>query len=105
MQAPAHTMQPQRPTGIVTDLRANFGFIKQDSGEADMFMLPPFPPLGSHVSYDVAVDTKTGRPRAENVQVEDGCTQMHFETHEPSFQYAVQAHPPRPTGTITSMKG
>eukprot|EP00401_Gymnodinium_catenatum_P063112 CAMPEP_0117519564 /NCGR_PEP_ID=MMETSP0784-20121206/32715_1 /TAXON_ID=39447 /ORGANISM="" /LENGTH=628 /DNA_ID=CAMNT_0005315525 /DNA_START=1 /DNA_END=1887 /DNA_ORIENTATION=- len=56
-------------TGTVILIKGNFGFLKQDSGEADMFCLPPIPPVGTRVKYDKIIDPKTGRPRAENMQV------------------------------------
>eukprot|EP00443_Scrippsiella_acuminata_P022416 CAMPEP_0115207412 /NCGR_PEP_ID=MMETSP0270-20121206/20703_1 /TAXON_ID=71861 /ORGANISM="Scrippsiella trochoidea, Strain CCMP3099" /LENGTH=430 /DNA_ID=CAMNT_0002621005 /DNA_START=56 /DNA_END=1348 /DNA_ORIENTATION=+ len=58
-------------TGTMAAISGNFGFIKQDAGGPDMFVLPPFPPIGSRVSYDVITDPKTGRPRAENVSTLD----------------------------------
>uniref|UniRef100_A0A7S2VRV1 Cold-shock domain-containing protein n=1 Tax=Zooxanthella nutricula TaxID=1333877 RepID=A0A7S2VRV1_9DINO len=58
-----------RCEGVVQCERGTFGFIKQDNGESDMFVLPPVPPVGARVAYDVVQDPKTGRPRAENVQV------------------------------------
>eukprot|EP00927_Polykrikos_kofoidii_P054601 TRINITY_DN49001_c0_g1_i1.p1 TRINITY_DN49001_c0_g1~~TRINITY_DN49001_c0_g1_i1.p1 ORF type:complete len:509 (+),score=69.70 TRINITY_DN49001_c0_g1_i1:74-1600(+) len=59
---------PDRKTGTMVKDNGRFGFIKQDDGEADMFTLPPLFPLHTRVSYDVIVDAKTTRPRAENVQ-------------------------------------
>lgn len=61
-----------RKTGMIAQVRDNFGFIKQDSGEGDMFVLPPVPPQGTRVTYEITVDPKTGRPRAENVLPMDG---------------------------------
>jgi len=58
-------------TGTMAAIRGNFGFIKPDSEGSDMFVLPPFPPVGSRVSYDVITDPKTGRPRADNVSTLD----------------------------------
>merc|ERR1712176_1077135 len=49
----------------------NFGFLKQDNGEPDMFVLSPLAPVGTRVTYEVIMDPKTGRPRAENVQLMD----------------------------------
>lgn len=54
-------------TGVMAAINGNFGFIKQDQEGPDMFVLPPFPPVGSRVSYDIIIDPKTGRPRADNV--------------------------------------
>eukprot|EP00929_Paragymnodinium_shiwhaense_P077133 TRINITY_DN396_c2_g1_i1.p1 TRINITY_DN396_c2_g1~~TRINITY_DN396_c2_g1_i1.p1 ORF type:complete len:498 (+),score=79.61 TRINITY_DN396_c2_g1_i1:84-1496(+) len=59
---------PVRETGMMLPSNGKFGFIKPDSGGADMFMLPPFYPEGTRLSYDVVADPRTGRPRAENVE-------------------------------------
>ena len=65
-----------RPSGTMyKDLR-NYGFIKADSGEKYMFVMPlscswfgdGFPPLGTEVLYDVVKDGKAGKLRAESVQ-------------------------------------
>jgi len=61
-------------SGSILKDNGKFGFIKQDSGEADMFILTDIggvlPPVGTRVLYDVVADRKTGKPRAENVIVE-----------------------------------
>mmetsp|Transcript_108228 Transcript_108228/g.306022 ORF Transcript_108228/g.306022 Transcript_108228/m.306022 type:complete len:529 (+) Transcript_108228:84-1670(+) len=62
--------------GTVSKANEKFAFIKQDNGEADMFVIPPaceafgreLPPVGARVQYRVVVDSKTGRPRADRVQ-------------------------------------
>jgi len=63
--------------GTMQKNNGSFGFIKQDNGELDMFVMPQgcvagvLPPKGARVVYTIAPDEKTGRPRAENVTFED----------------------------------
>mmetsp|Transcript_78902 Transcript_78902/g.218291 ORF Transcript_78902/g.218291 Transcript_78902/m.218291 type:complete len:435 (+) Transcript_78902:43-1347(+) len=76
--APHHSVGPWagRRTGAVLKAGGGFGFIQQDCGEADMFVMPAgcaafgseIPPVGTRVSYVVVADAKTGRPRADAVQ-------------------------------------
>jgi CspA family cold shock protein len=63
------------PSGIVKLFKNDkgFGFIKPDAGGEDLFFhitcLPPgvTPKQGDNVSYELGVDRKTGRSRAEKV--------------------------------------
>jgi len=62
-------------TGTISSVKDKFAFIKQDSGEANMFCIPPaceafgreLPPVGTRVQYRVVLDNKSGRPRADSV--------------------------------------
>lgn len=73
--SPQAMVNAQR-TGVVQTEKGSFGFIKQDSGEPDLFFLPPIPPVGTRVMYDVSVDPVTKRPRAENVQQLDSASSL-----------------------------
>jgi cold shock CspA family protein len=73
-----------RLTGTVLKNNGKFGFIQQDNGEPDMFVMPiackawgeEVPGEGTRVFYDVVQDVKTGRPRAESVEpMEDSSKQ------------------------------
>lgn len=73
----ADNVRPTRMSGTIIVDNGTFGFIKQDLGGDNMFVMPSsckefqggkqLPPIGSRVSYDVGTDSKTGRPRAEHV--------------------------------------
>lgn len=90
---PNFTPQPNQLSGTVVSIsnNGNFGFIKQDSGGSDMFALPPLPPPGTRVVYDVVMDPKKGRPRAENVQAVDG--NAAFGPSATGFRSSVRSEP------------
>jgi len=80
VSAPVQQNPGQYATGKFDRERTSFGFIKQDSGQDDMFVLPGcceafggvFPPIGTHVMYSINHDTRNGKPIAENVQPQSG---------------------------------
>merc|ERR1712046_11346 len=75
----AGTAGPGDQTGTVKQNSGKSGFIQQDSGAEDLFLLPfqckafkeEIPLEGTRVVYRIGSDQKTGRPRAENVRSED----------------------------------
>merc|ERR1719162_1043907 len=84
--------------GTVKENRGNLGFILQDSGEKDMFVMPgqcaafdnEVPPVGTRVLYDIGIDGKSQRPIAINVQSAEA--EHHMATSEPPWKKArVQA--------------
>jgi len=85
--APGHeVLRPRPPAGLagsaggagtfISD-QGKFGFIEQDSGGDNMFVMPKsceggvLPLIGTRVNYDIVIDAKTGRPRADNVTAEE----------------------------------
>lgn len=67
-------------TGTIKHNSGKSGFILQDSGESDMFVMPKqceafgyvIPPVGTPVVYSISVDLAKGKPLAENVQPLEG---------------------------------
>merc|ERR1719352_1658433 len=63
-------------SGTLKQNRGSHGFIAQDNGEKDMFVLPmqcqggELPPVGTRVSYVVIISDRNGRPMADNVHPE-----------------------------------
>merc|ERR1712087_651361 len=59
--------------------KGKFGFVKPDSGESDIFVMPiqctgfgnQLPPIGTRVVFTVGLDLQKSRPTAENVQPEE----------------------------------
>merc|ERR1719316_548779 len=80
----AMQLNGEKVTGVFKLDQGKHGFIQQDSGDRDMFVLPwacaafgsVFPPVGTPVSYRVRVDAKTGRPTAEDVEPLDTSAQQ-----------------------------
>eukprot|EP00929_Paragymnodinium_shiwhaense_P007258 TRINITY_DN111194_c0_g1_i1.p1 TRINITY_DN111194_c0_g1~~TRINITY_DN111194_c0_g1_i1.p1 ORF type:complete len:576 (-),score=134.88 TRINITY_DN111194_c0_g1_i1:296-2023(-) len=75
----AGTAGPGDQTGVVKQNSEKSGFIQQDSGQPDIFVLPfqckafnsEIPAEGSRVVYRIGNDQKSGRLRAENVRPEE----------------------------------
>lgn len=63
-------------SGTMAKVKGNYGFITQDNGEPEMFVMPrgcayfndAFPPIGTRVVYEIVASDRTGKPRAEDVQ-------------------------------------
>lgn len=66
--------------GTIIKATGQFGFIQQDSGGENMFVIPSscpsfgnqVPPIGTRVTYGIITDNRTGRPRADWVEPEGG---------------------------------
>merc|ERR1719240_1598882 len=64
--------------GTITKSSERFGYLQQDSGEQDLFLLPrdceafggQIPPKGTRVRYTVGVDQQKGLPKAQEIQPE-----------------------------------
>lgn len=82
---PGHSMES---AGAVKQNSGRYGFILQDSGEPDMFLMPvqcqafggEIPPVGTRVVYKAVVDPKNGKLRAEDVQPEAGPARQHGDS-------------------------
>lgn len=69
--------------GTITRGQDRFGYLKQDNGEKDLFLLPrdceafgkQIPPKGTRVLYAVGIDEMKGRPKAMNVQPDPNASQ------------------------------
>merc|ERR1712048_36430 len=66
-------------SGVITKSAGKFGYLQQDSGDVDLFVLPldcqlcggEIPAAGTRVLYTIGIDAQKGRPKAEQVQLAD----------------------------------
>lgn len=87
--APGRVHSANRQSGIFAQSKESFGFIKQDSGEADMFVVPKactafswaFPPVGTRVAFEVVPSPKNGKPMAQNVRPAFSGTMLQAKTN------------------------
>lgn len=93
---------PAMCAGTIVKGNGRFGFIQQDSGDKDLFVMPAqctgfggaLPPIGTRVAYVVGVDPKKGQPTAEDVQPEENWTvpvRRQVASNQRGGPYAMQA--------------
>eukprot|EP00929_Paragymnodinium_shiwhaense_P027062 TRINITY_DN15971_c0_g1_i1.p1 TRINITY_DN15971_c0_g1~~TRINITY_DN15971_c0_g1_i1.p1 ORF type:complete len:1228 (+),score=186.64 TRINITY_DN15971_c0_g1_i1:119-3802(+) len=76
------TARPDIRFGTMHRHRDKFGFILDEDGQSEWFVLPlsctgfggSFPPLGTPVTFTTVTDAKTGQPRAAEVQPAEAFT-------------------------------
>merc|ERR1712032_1444393 len=89
----AEAVRPPSPAGTIVSVQPDgkYGFIAQDSGEDDLFVMPKaceafgqqIPEAGTRVKYMVVPNLKTGKPRAESVRPECSTLQPLSSTAQP----------------------
>jgi cold shock CspA family protein len=85
--------------GILTHDKGKFGFVTLEDGVTTLFAMPlncsgfggAFPAVGTEVMFEVVPDSKTGKPRAENMR--------------PRFTLGVMTHDKGQYGFITMQDG